>query len=495
MNQFTNDFAYFLGNSTEVGFIHTNNHPILNIKGLPGAKLNEVVMFEDNSLGIVTGISEAFIQVATYSKTPLPVAAKVIRTGTNVNLPVGEDLLGKTLDVFNKPVDTSVILHNSELTISLDILPSDISIRKKITQPYYTGVAVVDVLLPLGKGQRELIIGDTQTGKSSFLLQLCSFQIKMGSIVVYCCIGKSKSDIKSIEHYFNTYKLKDRAILYISESTDPLISIINAPFVAMSTAEWFCTQGYDVTLVLDDLSTHAKYYREFSLLSDKFPGRSSYPGDIFYLHAKLLERAGNFAIKHAKKEEASITCFPVVDTVENDVSGYIQTNIMSITDGHLFFDKDVFSRGRRPPINYFLSVTRVGRQTQNSLRWAINRELLAFLSLYEKVQRFVQFGAELNEGTKSTLLMGERIEASFNQDIEDTMPVSLQIMIISLIWLGIWNNEDIASLKVNTKKMMNLYVNDSSYAGLVDSLVYNATSMNQLLFSVNQNLSNITKYV
>jgi F0F1-type ATP synthase alpha subunit len=168
---------------------------------------------------------------------------------------------------------------------------------------------------------------------------------------------------------------------------------------------------------------------------------------------------------------------------------------MSITDGHLFFDREVFTKGRRPPINYFLSVTRVGRQTQNSLRWAVNRELLSFLSLYEKVQNFVQFGAELNEGTRSTLLMGDRIEAVFNQDIEDTMPISLQIMIIALIWLGTWNTEDIASIKINTKKMMNLYVNDTSYAGLVDSLVYNATSMNQLLFSVNQNLASITKYV
>lgn len=495
MNELKHDFTYFLNKTTEVGFIQNNNHPILNITGLPGAKLNEVVMFENNSLGIVTGISEGFIQVAVYSKVPLPIDAKVIRTEMRIKLPVGVELLGNTLDGFNSPVNNVAVLHDISSTVSLDIFPKDISTRKKITQPYYTGVAVVDVLLPLGKGQRELIIGDTQTGKTSFLLQLCSFQIKMGSIVIYCCIGKSKSDIKSVEHYLDTYKLKEHAILYISESTDPLISIINAPFAAMSTAEWFCNNGYDVTLILDDLSTHAKYYREFSLLSNKFPGRSSYPGDIFYLHAKLLERAGNFTIQSEKKTEATITCFPVVDTVENDVSGYIQTNIMSITDGHLFFDKEVFSKGRRPPINYFLSVTRVGRQTQNSLRWAINRELLAFLSLYEKVQRFVQFGAELNEGTKSTLLMGERIEASFNQDIEDTMPVSLQIMIIALIWLGIWNNEDIASLKVNTKKMMTLYANDSSYAGLVDSLVYNATSMNQLLFSVNQNLANITKYV
>jgi F-type H+-transporting ATPase subunit alpha len=489
------DFSHYFNKAVEIGFVHTNNHPIIYVKGLPTASLNETVLFEDNSLGVITGVSENLLQIASFSKRPHQVASKVVRTGEHVSVPVGSHLLGASVDSFNNSIHNDTLISEDTVNVVLDVSPRELSQRRKITLPYYTGVAVVDILLPLGKGQRELLIGDNQTGKSSFLLQLCSFQIKTGGIVIYCCIGKSKSDIKQIESYFNTYKLKDKVILYISESTDPLISIINTPFTAMSTAEWFCAQGYDVTVILDDLGTHAKYYREFSLLGNKFPGRSSYPGDIFYLHARLLERAGNFAINNEKKSEASITCFPVVNTVENDVSGYIQTNIMSITDGHLFFDREVFTKGRRPPINYFLSVTRVGRQTQNSLRWAVNRELLSFLSLYEKVQNFVQFGAELNEGTRSTLLMGDRIEAVFNQDIEDTMPISLQIMIIALIWLGTWNTEDIASIKINTKKMMNLYVNDTSYAGLVDSLVYNATSMNQLLFSVNQNLASITKYV
>jgi proton translocating ATP synthase F1 alpha subunit len=489
------DFTYLLEHTTEVGFVQSSNYPLVTVTGLPNARLNDLVVFEDNTLGVITGISDKFLNIATYSKSPVSANTKVVCTNTAMQLPVSEAFLGMTLDAFNKPIHDTAHFSEPFTYIDLSVLPKEISQRRKITQPYYTGVAVVDILLPLGKGQRELVVGDTKTGKTSFLLQLCSFQSKIGSIVIYCCIGKSKSSIQQIEKYFNTYKLKDRTILYVCEATDPLISIINMPFIAMSTAEWFCNKGYDVTLILDDLSTHAKYYREFSLLSDKFPGRNSYPGDIFNLHAKLLERAGNFALNSDKQAEASITCFPVVDTIENDVSGYIQTNIMSITDGHLFFDKDIFLKGRRPPVNYFLSVTRVGRQTQTPLRWAISRELLSFLSLYEKVQRFVQFGAELNEGTQSTLIMGERIEASFNQDIEDTMPISLQIVIIALIWLGIWNKEPIASLKVNTKKMMNLYQNDSSYAGLVDSLVYNAHSMNELLLSINQNITNITKYV
>lgn len=494
MTSIVKDFHYYLSKSTEMGLVYTNNHPVVHVKGLPNAKINEKVLFEDNSIGVVVGLANTFIQVASFSTKHHTVGSKVLRTNEDMQLYIDESLLGSNTNFLNA-VSHNHDQNNTLSYIPFDVSPKELSLRKKITEPYYTGVAVVDILLPLGKGQRELIIGDNQTGKSSFLLQLCGFQIKNGSIVIYCCIGKSKSDIRAIERYFDTYKLRNKVVLYVSESTDPLMSVINTPFAAMSVAEWFCNNGYDVTIIFDDLGTHAKYYREFSLLNDKFPGRSSYPGDIFYLHARLLERAGNFIINNNKRSEASITAFPVVNTIENDVSGYIQTNIMSITDGHLFFDRDIFVKGRRPSINYFLSVTRVGRQTQNSLRWAVNRELLSFLSLYEKVQSFVQFGAELNEGTKSTLLMGQRIEAIFSQDIEDTMPISLQILLVAIVWLGTWNDADLASIKINTKKMMNLYANDSSYAGLVDSLVYNATSMNQLLFSINQNLQNITKYV
>ncbi len=489
---FGKDFNQYLSEVKEIGFVESSRYPIVLLSGLPNAFLDEVILFESGESGTVSSLNELSVEVALFSRKSVSIGTKAVRTNSKLKMPVSESMLGKVISPLGHSLYSEDPFHDVTDYVELYTQIRTISDRRKITKPYYTGVSVVDLLVPLGKGQRELVIGDKQTGKTSFLLQICNSQYKSNNITIYCCIGKTKSDIKKIESFLHSNGIKDKTILIVAESSDPLSSIIICPFAAMSVAEWFNSKGNDVTIIFDDLTSHGKYYREFALLGGRFPGRSSYPGDIFNIHAKLLERGGNFVVG---EDEASITCLPVADTVENDISGYIQTNLMSITDGHLFFDRDLFSRGKRPPINYFLSVTRVGRQTQNALRWSISRELLSFMSLYEKVKGFVQFGAELNEGTKSTIDVGERVEAIFNQDIDEVLPISLEILIFTLVWAGKWNTESIASLKVKQKKMINMYFTDSSYAGLVDSLVYNAKDLNQLLFTVSENSENILKYV
>ncbi|MCL5970228.1 MAG: F0F1 ATP synthase subunit alpha, partial [Patescibacteria group bacterium] len=239
-------------------------------------------------------------------------------------------------------------------------------------------------------------------------------------------------------------------IIVASSPEDPSSIIHLTPYTAMTIAEYFRDLGRDTLIVLDDLSTHAKFYREISLIAKRFPGRNSYPGDIFHTHSKLLERAGNFV---HEKGEVSITCLPVVETTQGDLSGYIQTNIMSMTDGHIFFDSDLFSKGRRPAINPFLSVTRVGHQAQSQLRREINRELISFLTLFEKVQNYVHFGAELSESIKTTLSTGEQIMNLFDQPLYRTNPPNFQVFLFCTLWTGFWSQKSLSEMRQDIEKL------------------------------------------
>ena len=339
-------------------------------------------------------------------------------------------------------------------------------------------------MVPLGKGQRELIIGDRETGKTDFLLQTMLSQARQGSVCIYAAIGKKKIDIKKVEEYLTNNNIMKDTVLMITSSVEPLGVIYLTPYSAMTLAEHFRDSGRNVLLVLDNLTTHAKFYREIALLSKKFPGRGSYPGDIFYTHSRLLERAGNY-------KTASITCLPVAETVEGDISGFIQTNLMSITDGHVFFDKDLFAEGRRPAINYFLSVTRVGRQTQTKLRWGLNRELNSLLTLYEKAQRFSHFGAEVSEGIKTTLETGDKIIKFFDQPIGKIMQLNVQIVLFSLIWLGVIKEQNEAKIKFIAEKAIQTYEVDPGFKTTVDKLVENSNDFNDLLGKVSSKAQNI----
>ena len=344
-------------------------------------------------------------------------------------------------------------------------------------------------MVPLGMGQRELVIGDRKTGKTNFLFQTIITQARKNSICIYATIGKNIASVRKAANFFRAQGIFDKSIIVSTSSADPVGLIQLTPYTAMTIAEYFRDKGYDVLLILDDLTTHAKYYREISLLSKKFPGRASYPGDIFYIHSSLLERAGSFI--HTEKGEVSITCLPVAEAVEGNISGYIQTNIMSITDGHIFFDNDLFAKGIRPAVNSFLSVTRVGRQTQTGARWGINRELNGFLSLLEKTQKFVHFGAEINENIKNTLKLGERIYSFFNQRFGRIVPLNLQLILFCMIWIGVWQEDTMVVMKSAIEKMMDKVETDESYRKKIDSYVEKAADFNELLGFVSKNIDGL----
>ncbi len=474
------DFTKYLEDIGEVGYVQMVSMPLISVSGLPGAKTYEVVLFESGELGWVLSLSKDYAEILLLSQNPIQMGCRVVRTNMPLEIPVGEELLGHSIDALGKSLydDNPVILQS---TSRIDVPASGISSREKVSEPLETGVAVVDLTVPLGKGQRELIIGDRKTGKSEFLLQVLQTQVKKGAVCIYACIGKKKIDVKKVENFIDKNNLWKSCIVIASSSSDPLGLIHLTPYSAMTMAEYFRNIGKNVVLILDDLTTHAKFYREISLISKKFPGRSSYPGDIFFTHSRLLERAGNFI---TDKGSVSITCLPVAETVEGDTSGYIQTNIMSITDGHIFFDSTIFETGRRPAVNYFLSVTRVGRQTQSKLRWSINRELISFLSLLDKTQDFVHFGAEVNEGIRSTLSMGSKILSFFNQPMGRTLDLNLQIVLFSLIWIGSLNTEDPAGSSIVLEKAISLYDKNEQFKLKIDDLVYKSEDLNDLLKKV-----------
>lgn len=482
-----------LEKTKETGFVEEVKHPVVYVRGLPKARLSELIYFENGCMGVVTSLTDEYVEIMVFSSNPIAVGTPVSRSDEILQVPVGEGLLGNVINSLGGSLYDNKVIMDAEEYRNIDATPPTIDARQRISTTLETGVSLVDFLIPLGKGQRELIIGDRNTGKTTFVLQALMSQAKSGSVCIYAAIGKKKHAIKKIETQLNRLGLKDKIIIVGSAASDPLGYIYLTPYTAMTIAEYFRDKGIDVLLILDDLSTHAKYYREISLISKKFPGRDSYPGDVFFAHSRLLERAGNFKIGNGKV--ASITCLPLAEAIEGDITGYIQTNLMSITDGHIFFDQAIFREGKRPAINYFLSVTRVGRQAQDKVRWGINRELSSFFYLHSKTERFIHFGAELNEGIKATLEMGVKLNQFFDQTNEEIYTLDVQTILFILIWSGVLKEENQGKLSYYKSQAQKAYDKDPVFRDRIKKLIASCTDFNQLLGKVSAQHKEIIEYL
>lgn len=471
------NFSAYLNATGEIGYVEQVAEAIIYVSGLPKAKPDEIVVFETGEFGQVFSVQSNYVEILIFSKKNINQGTRVTRTNEVLKIPVGYELLGRVIDPLGKPLGNVKPLKTPTEKRPIDTPAAGIVKRKPVTKPFETGILLVDLAIPLGHGQRELIVGDRKTGKTSFLTRTILNQTRRGNICVYAAIGKKKLDVKKAEEFFAKNGVLDKIVIIASGSGDSTGVIYLTPYTAMTISEYFRDDGKDVLLVLDDLSSHAKFYREISLLGRRFPGRNSYPSDIFYTHARLMERAGNFI---TEKGEASITCLTVAEAAAGDLSGYIETNLMSMTDGHLYFDKNLFYEGRRPAINPFLSVTRVGKQTQTQLRRDVNREIMSFLSLYEKMQSFIHFGAELNENVKATLATGEMIINFFNQAINEVVPINLQIVAFSMLWANMWRRQDTAVIRTQLHQILQAYNSDKEIRTRIDKLIEN-DSFNSLL--------------
>lgn len=434
-----NAFNTFLDRIGEFGVVEEIKHPIATLSGLPKAKPSEIVLLETGEIGEVFMIDRESVKVMIFSNTPVRVGTRVVRTDNVLSIPVGDELIGQVITPLGVPIINRQNFRPPATMREVDQSVKRVDERARIDEPLNTGVAVIDLLIPLGKGQRELVIGDRKTGKTAFFNTVIKQQIREGAVVIYAAIGKKKGEIKRLVEYFQSAGVLEKMIFVATDSQDASSSIFLTPFSAMTIAEYFRDKGRDVLVLYDDLTTHAKFYREVSLLSNRFPGRDSYPGDIFFTHAKLLERAGKCKIGDGSRS-ASITCLPIVETILADLTGYIQTNLMGITDGHIFFDSNVFANGRRPAVNVGLSVTRVGKQTQSKLKKQISSELTAFLASYEKMQSFSHFGAELSRDMIKNLKRGQKLYEFFEQHYDLVMPVEVQLCMLGLVWNGAFDN-------------------------------------------------------
>lgn len=409
------------------------------VKGLAGSSLDEIVTFENGIHGMVVEIEKDMSEILLLSREDAHVGMKVSRTGSSLSITLGEGLMGHTIDAFGHTKDER--RFKSDFPDEREVFPKGVvslKSRNPVKDFFATGVPIVDFLVPIGRGQRELVIGDRKTGKTQFLLQTAVAQAKMGKVVIWGSIGKKKEEIKRIEKFFQSTGIEGSTVIVASDSYDSPGEIFISPYTAMTVAEYFRDKGMDVALILDDLTTHAKYYREFSLIGKRFPGREFYPGDVFNIHSKLLERAGSFLIDG---KESTITCLPVAESIAGDITGYIQTNLMSMTDGHIYFDNEVFLKGVAPAVNIFLSVTRVGRQTQSILQKQIAQKIHSTLKEYEEIQRFMNFGPEIGADAKTLLEKGKSILTFFNQRTHETLLPNEAMLAATLILEGVIKGE------------------------------------------------------
>ena len=400
-------FEYCQEKIKDIGTVVAARDYIVHVDGLNGARINEGVAFEDGHHGYVSRIDEKYVWVVVFCKESIDLGTRVARTGRKLLVSAGDGLLGHIVSALGYVIDGDKDLSTTTESVEIDKDALGVEKRVIITRPLLTGTTLIDLALPLGAGQRELVIGERKTGKTWFALQTLATQVKAGKTGIYCAIGKQAGEIVAVKEWLIKNKVMDKVIIVASGARENQAEIVMAPFTAMSIAESVRDKGSEVLVVLDDLTTHAKYYREMSLIMGKFPGRDSYPGDIFYLQSKLLERAGCFEVEG---KERSISCLAIAESVGGDLTGYIQTNLMSITDGHIYFDIDRFQHGIRPAVNIFLSVTRVGRQTRSGLFHNVSREIYATVKSVEGAKVFTKFGPEQTEEVKNTLIKGENMD-------------------------------------------------------------------------------------
>lgn len=416
-----------ISQNQEVGTVISVGDGIATVYGIDHAMYGEVVVFENGLKGMVQDIRTNSMGCILFGKdTGIKEGTKVTRTGKQAGIPVGNGYVGRIVNALGAPIDGKGEIKEEGYRPVENPAPGIID-RKSVTVPLETGILSLDSMFPIGRGQRELIIGDRQTGKTSLAIDTILNQKGKDVICIYVAIGQKASTVAKVVSNLEKYGAMEYTTVFSSTASDcaPLQYI--APYAGTALAEFFMYQGKDVLIVYDDLSKHAVAYRALSLLLERSPGREAYPGDVFYLHSRLLERSSRLSDKLGG---GSITALPIIETQAGDVSAYIPTNVISITDGQIYLETDMFNAGFRPAINAGLSVSRVGGAAQIKAIKKIAAPIRVELAQYRELAAFAQFGSELDADTKEKLAQGERIREMLKQPQYQPMPVEKQVAII-----------------------------------------------------------------
>lgn len=417
----------------ETGRVILVGDGIARVYGLTNCMANELLEFEDGSAGLAQNLEEDTVSVAVLSDdNNIREGTVVRRTGKVLSVPVGENMLGRVVNALGEPIDGKGPIE-SDNYYPIEAEAPGIIERKSVSVPLQTGIKAIDSMIPIGRGQRELIIGDRQTGKTEIAIDTIINQKNTDVICIYVAIGQKNTSVVSLVNTLTKEGAMDYTIVVSASASESAPLQYIAPYSGCAMAEYFRAQGKDVLIVYDDLSKHAVAYRALSLLIRRPPGREAYPGDVFYLHSRLLERAACVAPEYGG---GSITALPIIETQAGDVSAYIPTNVISITDGQIFLETELFHAGVMPAINPGISVSRVGGSAQKKSMKKVSGELKLLYSQYRELQAFAQFGSDLDADTKARLALGERIVEVLKQKRNSPVSVGCQVAIIYAVTKG-----------------------------------------------------------
>ena len=420
--------------STDVGTVIEVGDGIARVYGLNEIMSGELVEFTKTGvMGLAQNLEETNVGVAILGPTTnIKEGDEVVRTGRVMDVPVGEELIGRVVNPLGQPVDGKGAIETKKRR-PVESPAVGVMGRKSVSKPFQTGIKAIDSLVPIGRGQRELIIGDRQTGKTAVAIDSILAQKGQNMICIYVAIGQKESTVRSVVETLKKHGALEYTIVVTASSSQPAPLLYIAPYAGVAMAEEFMFNGKDVVIVYDDLSKQAAAYRELSLLLKRPPGREAYPGDVFYLHSRLLERAARVNDDFGG---GSITALPFVETQAGDISAYVPTNVISITDGQIFLQSDLFFSGVRPAINAGLSVSRVGGSAQIKAMKKVSGTLRLDLASYRELESFAQFGSDLDPATKAKLDRGERTVEVLKQDLHSPIPVEKQVMILYALTKG-----------------------------------------------------------
>ncbi|HHV08954.1 MAG TPA: F0F1 ATP synthase subunit alpha [Clostridiales bacterium] len=459
----------------ETGTVISIGDGIANVYGLDNAMYGELVEFETGVRGIVQNLNRKTVGcVLLGSDYGLREGSRVVRTQKRAGVPVSDKLIGRVVNALGSPIDGKGQIEADDF-FPIENEAAGVCTRKPVTVPLQTGILAIDSMFPIGRGQRELIIGDRQTGKTSIAIDTILNQKGQEVICIYVAIGQKASTVAKIVNTLTKHGAMDYSIVVSSSASDlaPLQYI--APYAGTAIAEYFMKQGRDVLIVYDDLSKHAVAYRTMSLLLERSPGREAYPGDVFYLHSRLLERSCRMDDEYGG---GSITALPIIETLAGDVSAYIPTNVISITDGQIFLESELFFAGNRPAVNVGLSVSRVGGAAQTKAMKKAAGSLRIDLAQYREMEVFTQFASDLDKATKDLLEHGKHLMELLKQPLSRPLPLHEQVILLVVAGNKLFNDVPVKEMKAYRSDLMDYF--RAKYSDVIEEIDRTKTLTDEL---------------
>ena len=450
---------------SETGTVITIHDGIVNVYGLNNAMYGELIEFETGVKGIVQNVNENSVGcVLLGSDHGLHEGSKAVRTKKRAGVPVGENFIGRVIDALGAPIDGKGEIKEADYYPVESEAPG-VCERKSVSVPLQTGILAIDSMFPIGRGQRELIIGDRQTGKTAIAIDTILNQKGQDMRCIYVAIGQKASTVAKVVSDLKKHGAMDYTIVLAAMASDLAPIQWMAPYSGTAMAEYFMHQGKDVLIIYDDLSKHAVAYRAMSLLLERSPGREAYPGDVFYLHSRLLERSSRLDDEHGG---GSITALPIIETQAGDVSAYIPTNVISITDGQIFLESRLFNAGVRPAVNVGLSVSRVGGAAQTKAMKKVSGTLRMDLAQYREMEVFTQFSSDLDKTTKEMLDFGDRLMELLKQPLYRPLPLHEQVILLCIANHKLMLDVPIADVKQFRRDVMSYF--EANCADIIDEI-------------------------